>query len=648
MILPHQRTHPQHGPGFPRLLGRKMALTNILTAAAALCVASIALIVVQFLALRDELAQDLRVQARIIGSNSSAALMFRDAQAGEETLAGLALSPEVIAASIFDDRGAALAHYERSALPPLEAPPAALAESGYSFGPGYVDVAEPVRVNNQHIGIVSIRATLDQLFARLATYAGLTLGVALCSLALAYALVSSMRRAVRNAETHLHFLAHVDSVTNLPNRHEFNERLSFALSQADRMETSVGLLLLDLDNFKVVNDTLGHDSGDALLKLVADRLQQTLRSTDIICRIGGDEFVIIVEPTDDSSEVDGVASKILTALAAPFAVEGHQLYVSASIGVSIYPRDARDARTLTRSADTAMYHAKNKGKNGFEIFQPAMEERAQKRLKLEANLRRALENGELQLHYQPQIDLRSGRVVGVEALLRWHCAELGDVCPAEFIPVAEESGIIVALGRWVLASACRQAAAWRDAGLLDTIEHVAVNLSARQTRDSGLMNDIQDILRETGLPARLLELEITEGVLMENVHENLDLLHRFQAAGIHLSIDDFGTGYSSMSYLKRFPIDQLKIDRSFVHDVPGDGEAIATAIIAMAHSLDLTVVAEGVETAEQLDFLRRAGCDIMQGFYFAVPMPVAELTALLRLRRQGWEPAIDPVQAVLL
>lgn len=648
MILPHQRTHPQHGAGFPRLLGRKMALTNILTAAAALCVASIALIMVQFLALRDELAQDLRVQARIIGSNSSAALMFRDAQAGEEILAGLALSPEVIAASIFDDRGAALAHYERSTLPQLEAPPPALAESGYDFGPGYVDVAEPVRVNSEQIGIISIRATLDQLFARLATYAGLTLGVALCSLALAYALVSSMRRAVRNAETHLHFLAHVDSVTNLPNRHEFNERLSFALAQADRMETSVGLLLLDLDNFKVVNDTLGHDSGDALLKLVADRLLQTLRSTDIICRIGGDEFVIIVEPTDDSTEVDGVAGKILTALAAPFAVEGHQLYVSASIGVSVYPRDACDARTLTRSADTAMYHAKNKGKNGFEVFQPAMEERAQKRLKLEANLRRALENGELQLHYQPQIDLRSGRVVGVEALLRWHCAELGDVCPAEFIPVAEESGIIVALGRWVLASACRQAAAWRDDGLLDTIEHVAVNLSARQTRDSGLMNDIQDILRETGLPARLLELEITEGVLMENVHENLDLLHRFQAAGIHLSIDDFGTGYSSMSYLKRFPIDQLKIDRSFVHDVPGDGEAIATAIIAMAHSLDLTVVAEGVETADQLDFLRRAGCDIMQGFYFARPMPVAELTELLRIRRQGWEPAADPVQAALL
>jgi diguanylate cyclase (GGDEF)-like protein len=620
----------------PHVLGQKMALANILTAGAALCVASVVLIGLQFLALRGALADDLRVQARIIGNNSSAALMFHDARAGDETLGGLAVSPSVTAASIFDAGGATLAHYRRGKGPPLAAPGAALLAAGYDYGPNHLDVVEPVRVNNQQVGLVLIRATLEQLFSRLATYAALTLGVALCSLALAYGLMASLRRAVRSAEANLHYLAHVDSVTGLPNRHEFNERLAFALAKADRFETSVALLLLDLDNFKVVNDTLGHDSGDVLLTLVAERLLQTLRSNDVICRIGGDEFVIIVEPSDSASEIDGVAGKILAALGCPFGVEGHQLYVSASIGVSVYPRDAADARTLTRSADTAMYHAKNRGKNGYEVFQPAMEERAQKRLRLEANLRRALERDVLELHYQPQIDLRSGMLVGVEALIRWHCAQLGQVEPAEFIPVAEESGVIVALGKWVLANACRQAAAWRDAGLLDTIEHVAVNLSARQTRDAGLLDDILAILHETGLPARLLELEITEGVLMENINANLDLLHRFQAAGIHLSIDDFGTGYSSMAYLKRFPIDQLKIDRSFVHDVPGDGEAIATAIIAMAHSLDLTVVAEGVETADQLDFLRRAGCDIMQGFYFARPMPAQELTALLQLRRRGW------------
>lgn len=618
---------------FPRLLGNKMALTNILTAAAALLLASVALIAVQYLGLRSALADDLRVQARIIGNNSSAALLFKDARAGEETLAGLAVSPSVMAASIFDSGGATLARYGRTRGAALVPPDAQLAVNGYRFSAGQLDVAEPVRVNGQQVGMVVIRATLEQLFARLATYAGLTIGVALGSLALTYALVASMRRAVRGAEAHLHFLAHVDSVTSLPNRHEFNERLAFALSKADRFESAVGLLLLDLDNFKVVNDTLGHDCGDLLLKQVAARLFQTLRCSDVICRIGGDEFGIIVEPSDDVREVDGVATKILAALGAPFAVNGHDLHVSASIGVSLYPRDACDARTLTRSADTAMYHAKNRGKNAFEVFQPAMEERAQKRLKVEANLRRALEQGELELHYQPQIDLRSARVVGVEALLRWDCAELGRVSPVEFIPVAEDSGIIVALGRWVLQTACRQAAVWRDEGLLDTIEHVAVNMSARQTRDERLMDDINAILAETGLPPRLLELEITEGVLMENVNANLDLLHSFQAAGIHLSIDDFGTGYSSMSYLKRFPIDQLKIDRSFIHDVPGDGEAIATAIIAMAHSLGLTVVAEGVENPAQLAFLRSAGCDIVQGFYFARPMPAAQLSEWLRARQ---------------
>ncbi|WP_373890048.1 putative bifunctional diguanylate cyclase/phosphodiesterase [Massilia sp. DJPM01] len=624
----------------PRLLGKKLALTTILTAAAALFVASLALIVFQFLSMRGVLADDLRVQAQIVGNNSSAALLFNDVKAGEETLAGLAVSPSVDSASIFDARGVLLAHYQRGTGAQPAAPDGALLDAGYRYGPDVVEVVHVVRVNQQRVGVVLIRATLEQLFARLLTYAGLTLAVALASLALAYALVSSMRRAVRRAEEHLHHLAHVDSVTALPNRHEYNERLPFALERADRAEGEVGLLLLDLDNFKVVNDTLGHDSGDHLLKLVAARLVHTLRENDIICRIGGDEFVIIVDPRETAAgepdEVDEVARKILAALAAPFQVEGHQLHMSASIGVAVYPRDARDARTLMRSADTAMYHAKAKGKNGFQAFQPAMEQRAQKRLKLEANLRRALDLGELELHYQPQIDVRSGCVVGVEALTRWHCRELGHVSPAEFIPVAEETGIIVALGGWVLRSACRQAAAWRDQGLLDTLVHVAVNLSARQTRDGALMDEIRAILDETTLPASLLELEITEGVLMENVNANLDLLHGLQAAGIHLSIDDFGTGYSSMAYLKRFPIDQLKIDRSFVHDVPGDGEAIATAIIAMAHSLQLSVVAEGVETLAQLDFLRQAGCDIMQGYYFARPMPAAQLTALLREKRSSW------------
>ena len=362
-----------------RLLGKQLALTNIVTAAAALLVAGIVLIGAQFVALRSEMVDDLRVQARIVGANSTAALLFGDARAGEEILAALAMAPHVQCAAIFDARRIALAGYTRDGACDAPVPPVELAADGERVEFAHMYVSEPVRVNGQQVGSVVIRASMEQLYSHMAMYAGLTLGVALVSLALAYALVSSMRRAVRNAETHLHYLAHVDPVTALPNRHEFNARLALGLQHARRSGTSVGLLLLDLDNFKVVNDTLGHDCGDALLKLVAERLLHSLRNTDIICRIGGDEFVVIVEPSDDRAEFHKVARKVLAALAAPFEVQGHQLYVSTSIGVSAYPRDAGDALTLTRNADTAMYHAKNNGKNpswtSYEKLREVIEKR---------------------------------------------------------------------------------------------------------------------------------------------------------------------------------------------------------------------------------------------------------------------------------
>ncbi|HJV02987.1 MAG TPA: EAL domain-containing protein [Burkholderiaceae bacterium] len=617
-----------------RALGRRVAHLNMLAAGAALALAGILLIVVQFIALRGALVDDLQVQARIVGSNSSAALLFQDRRAGAETLAGLAAAPNVHSAAIYGPDGALLASYQRLPASTVPAAGLPLPAPHHEFNARHVEVTEPVEANGARIGTVLIRATMAPLYRRLASFTGFTLVVAAGSYALAWLLVARMRRAVQRAEDHLHYLAHVDPITALPNRNAFNDKLATALEHADRQETSVVLLLLDLDNFKVVNDTLGHNSGDALLQMVARRLTDTLRSTDVICRIGGDEFVVIVEPHEDETEPDAVARKILQALAAPFQLEHHLLYVSASIGVNVYPQYAHDEQALMRGADTAMYYAKNSGKNDYETFKPEMEHLARKRLKLEANLRRALERNELSLHYQPQIDVRSGRMTGLEVLTRWTCPELGPVSPAEFIPVAEESGVIVPLGRWVLQTACRQAAAWYQAGLLDEISHVAVNLSACQTRDSDLMADVRAILGETGLPPALLELEITEGVLMENVHANLALMQQIQMAGIHLSIDDFGTGYSSMAYLKRFPIDQLKIDRSFVNDVPGDGAAIATAIIAMAHSLNLKVVAEGVETEQQVRFLREAGCDVMQGYYFAKPMAPELLERLLSERRQ--------------
>jgi diguanylate cyclase (GGDEF)-like protein len=609
--------------------GDRIARLNLLAAAAMLATASLVLILFQLLSLQASFQRDLHIQTDMLAPAATQAMRQDNRLAAQQLLAALAAAPHVQQALLYSPYGAPFARYARSSSDAAPTAPRNGMQTDYWHGSAAI--LKPLPGG----GALYLRASLAPLYASLAQFAAFTLLVCLCAFGLTFLMVRRTRTAAQQAESHLHYLAHVDPVTQLPNRHEFNDALAYALARADRQDSSVGLLLLDLDNFKVVNDTLGHHCGDQLLKLVSERLVAILRGTDIICRIGGDEFVVIVEPADDASEMASVARKILAVLATPFDLEGHQLYVSASIGVSLYPFDAQDVATLTRNADTAMYHAKHQGKNRYAVFQAEMELRAQRRLRMEANLRRALQNEELYLHYQPQIDLRSGRIVGVEALIRWNCREMGQLSPSEFIPVAEESGIIVDLGRWVLQSACRQAALWCKAGLLDSLEHVAVNLSACQARDPGLMDDIRAILHETQLPHGLLELEITEGVLMDNVHANVELMRRLQETGIHLSIDDFGTGYSSMSYLKRLPIDQLKIDRSFVHDLPGEGEAIVTAIIAMAHSLHLKVVAEGVETLQQVEFLRTAGCDNVQGYFFARPMTAAQLTALL-LERRDW------------
>ncbi|MGK5005960.1 putative bifunctional diguanylate cyclase/phosphodiesterase [Janthinobacterium sp. LB2P70] len=612
-----------------QLRGDRIARLNLLAAAAMLATASLLLILFQLFSLQESFQRNLHIQADMLAPAATQAMREDNRLAAQQLLAPLAAAPHVRQALLYSPYGTPFARYARSGNDAVPTAP----RNGLHLD--YLDGSAAILKTLPGGGALYLRASLAPLYASLAQFAAFTVLVCLCAFGLTFLMVRRTRTAAQHAESHLHYLAHVDSVTQLPNRHEFNDALAYALARADRQDSSVGLLLLDLDNFKVVNDTLGHHCGDQLLKLVAERLVAILRGTDIICRIGGDEFVVIVEPADDASEMASVARKILAVLAAPFDLEGHQLYVSASIGVSLYPFDAQDVATLTRNADTAMYHAKHQGKNRYAVFKAEMELRAQRRLRMEANLRRALQNEELYLHYQPQIDLRSGRIVGVEALIRWNCREMGQLSPAEFIPVAEESGIIVDLGRWVLQSACRQAAVWCKAGLLDSLEHVAVNLSACQARDPGLMDDIRAILDETQLPHGLLELEITEGVLMDNIHANVELMRRLQETGIHLSIDDFGTGYSSMSYLKRLPIDQLKIDRSFVHDLPGEGEAIVTAIIAMAHSLHLKVVAEGVETLRQVEFLRTAGCDNVQGFFFARPMTAAQLTALL-LERRDW------------
>ncbi|WP_151636537.1 putative bifunctional diguanylate cyclase/phosphodiesterase [Noviherbaspirillum aerium] len=612
----------------PLRLGRWMEIANLATAGAALLVASMLLILFQFLSLRSALIDDVSVQARIISESSAAAVLFRDGDAGRETLAVLSASPSVEAAGIYGLKGELLASFRRDGFAPIEEPSPDLIEEGHYFGVRHLRLVRPVQADRQRIGLVAIRASTSSLYARTAAYAGMMLLIAVGSLGIAYLLVARMRRVVKRTEAHLDYLAHVDPVTGLPNRHTFNERLAETLGKVGRDGGGAGLLLLDLDNFKIVNDTLGHHCGDLLLKLVARRLMECMRSDDIVCRTGGDEFAIILH----ASAVEGtmVAQRILSALGAPFDLEGQEIYVTASIGISCCPQDGADIETLTRNADAAMYQAKGKGKNAFEKFHPELDRRVRNRLSLETSLRKALERNEFELYYQPQLSLADGRVTGVEALLRWNHPEQGMISPNDFIPIAEDSGLIVPIGRWVLRNACLQAAAWRDQGLPPLT--MSVNLSARQTRDPHLMHDIVEALREAGLAPSRLELEITESVLMDNVHDNVELLHRLQTEGMRLAIDDFGTGYSSMAYLKRFPIDQLKIDRTFVRDIPGDGddEAITSAIIAMAHRLGLSVVAEGVETVQQLEFLRGAGCDIVQGYYFAEPRPAEKIRSLLQ------------------
>jgi len=429
-------------------------------------------------------------------------------------------------------------------------------------------------------------------------------------------------------EARLEYLAHHDPLTGLPNRLLLRDRLEQALALAAREQLRVAVMFLDLDHFKDINDTLGHAIGDRLLQAVVDRLNGCVRETDTISRQGGDEFLIVLTGLHEGRTASAVAQKILQRMDEPFIIEGHTLSSSFSIGIALYPDDGDDFDTLLLKADTAMYHAKESGRDTYRFFTEQMNAYALERLELQNHLRLALERNELSLHYQPQIDLASGRVIGAEALLRWTSPVLGPVPPARFIPVAEDSGLIVPIGEWVLREACRQAEAWRQAGLPSLV--VAVNLSALQFRRSDPVQLVGQILADSGLPAPCLELELTESLLVEDADDVLNTLERLKALGVRLAIDDFGTGYSSLSYLKRFPIDKLKIDQSFVRDIASDADdaAIVSVIIELGRILKLQTIAEGVENAAQLDFLTRQGCSNAQGYLFGRPMPADEFTQL--------------------
>ncbi len=668
----------------------KLVTVNAIATIAALGMVLVLALAYDFFAFRQNMADEIRVQSTIIKDNSTAALVFGDVNAATEVLGALRAAPDIDSATIFLPDGSMFASYanpasKRDVSPVLPSP------RGLAFHMQGFTLTEDILLNGRVVGHLYVEANAKRLYRSLLLFTAAIVAAIFLAMLFAQFLLKPLQHAIANpldrlsqlmhrvsenkdytlrsehhdgddeigmlarefnhmlarihqhkaeletelelrreVEVRLEQLAHYDNTTQLPNRYYFNESLTRAISLSARTGKATGLMFIDLDNFKIVNDTLGHHNGDLLLKDAAQRIGNALRANDVVCRIGGDEFAVILEDLDTPSLAGTVAAKIIDVLSGSFLLEDKEVYIGASIGISVCPDDATDIATLLRSADAAMYHAKERGKNNYQYYNSALEARALKRLSLESGLRRALEFGELLLHYQPQIDVQTNRIVGFEALLRWQPPESGMISPVEFIPVAEETGMIVAIGEWVLRTACHQAKIWQDTIAPELT--ISVNLSGRQFREPEIVEHVLAIVDETGIEPHLLDLELTESTLMDNSDIVLNQMSRMREAGMLISIDDFGTGYSSLSYLKRFPISTLKIDRSFVQDIPDDSDdiAITQAIIAMGKNFGVMLVAEGVETQEQMDFLREQGCDRVQGFLFSRPVPAEVAEALLR------------------
>jgi diguanylate cyclase (GGDEF)-like protein/PAS domain S-box-containing protein len=429
--------------------------------------------------------------------------------------------------------------------------------------------------------------------------------------------------------------ANFDALTGLANRRLLNDRLSQAIIQAERNRSRVAVAFIDLDQFKIINDTFGHALGDSLLQTMAERLGECVRAGDTVARQGGDEFVLLLAGHRDAEELLGVIQRVHAAIAQPWQAGRREFHITCSVGVAVYPNDGRSADVLLRNADVAMYKAKSNGRNNFQFFTAELNRLMVERVGIEHRLRNALARKQLFLHYQPRVDVRSGSIVGAEALLRWKMPRQGIISPARFISVAEETGLIVPIGKWVLNTACQQAMAWQVSGLPPLV--VSVNVSPRQFRQDNVVATIAEALKDSGLPPQYLQIELTEGLAMHDAEHHVHMLGEIKALGVQIAVDDFGTGYSSLSYLKRFPVDQLKVDRSFVTDLATDPDdaAIVQAIIALGHQLKLKVVAEGVENESQFEYLRRSGCDEMQGYLFGRPMAASEFAEHLARPRNA-------------
>jgi diguanylate cyclase (GGDEF)-like protein len=629
---------------------------------------------------RAELETSVSTYAKMVADSSSAALVFDDREAAQEILTALAPATELTYAAILRIDGTPFADVAMQGERPQIDARILPHDSTLSYGPDFIEHYEPIFIDSTHHGVVYMRATTRGITGHVQRYVIMVAAVGLTVILLSIPLLlrlqrnvtgpleyltslmrrvsiekdysvraavpaldeigslaeglnnmlsqiqgqdSALKRELRereNAEKRLNVLAHYDHVTNLPNRNFFNEHLVLVLKRCQELESMFGVIFVDLDNFKLINDTLGHDVGDRLLNQVANRLVGSLREGDIACRLGGDEFAIIVGDIASPADAEVVAEKALRSLAGPFNIGESEIYTTASIGISIAPTDGDDMHELLRNADTAMYFAKDGGKNTYRLYSQEMKGKAHKRLALENSLRRALDRDEFLIHYQPQFDIKTNKVIGAEALLRWKHPDYGMVGPNEFISTAEETGLIVRIGEWLLRQALL------DMKSIAEIQRyplsLSINFSGRQFKEDNIAQRILMILNEASAQPSQLIIEITETTLMDASDKTMAKMDMLRAAGISLSLDDFGTGYSSMSYLKRFPITRLKIDRSFVHDVPHDPDdaAIVEAIIAMGKALRMEVIAEGVETQEQLEFLKQSGCENYQGYLFARPM----------------------------
>ncbi|MBP1728885.1 MAG: diguanylate cyclase/phosphodiesterase [Deltaproteobacteria bacterium] len=667
-------------------LRQKLMAITLLTSAIVLSVAVSALIVNETITSRRAIREELLALADIAGKNAAAAIMFNDQHAANETLAGLSANPRIIGAYLLDQDGRLFASYHLSGEAEAQMWREKLnnADSLRDWGHGF-PVAKKILVDGKPVGTVVIHSDMVELHKKLRLFLGVVAMIMLASSALAYLLArwlqglisrpvmelaTAMKRVsteknyalrataasndeigdliggfnemlgeieardeiLKQRQEHLQLLAHFDTLTRLPNRMLFNDRLTQALYQAGRTEQKMAVMFVDLDHFKDINDTFGHRIGDLLLELVAVRLQHIIRSCDTVARMGGDEFTLFVQDVKTAENACLVAQKIGSELADLYLIEGKEVFVTASIGIALFPEDGMTVDELLRCADTAMYQAKENGKNHFEFYSKEMNVRTSQRLEMQKHLCQALERDELELYYQPKVAVASGRVTGMEALVRWRHPDQGMIPPGRFISLAEESGLIIRLGEWVLRSACQQVMAWQAEGYEPL--RVAVNVSGYQFRRQNFAATVAGIVAETGFDPAFLELELTESTIMRNVEATVGTLNALKEMGVHIAIDDFGIGYSSLSQLKRFPIDSLKIDRSFICNVTSskDDLAIVVAIIAMARSLGLKIIAEGVETAEQMAVICEQGCHEMQGYHFSRPVPAMKFIEFLRRR----------------